>query len=206
MSKIHLIQSREEFGPELRREELRKAWKINEGLFHEYTHFDGKPSFSELFAMCKPDMVNVIANSDIYFSAATCQQLEAFPTEGKHCWALSRWDVKPDGSSELWDHGDSQDVWVVYGEQDPLDAHTYLGRDGKHKPFTMGIAGCDNRLVHILQKAGYKVSNPSKTIRTFHLHNVDWRSYLHDPTGIARGGDKIERIPPPYGHAHPTHL
>lgn len=204
--KTHLIQSREEFGPDLRREELRKVWRINEGLFHEYTHPPGRPTFAELFAMCKPDVVNVITNADIYFSAATAQQLEAFPADGKTCWALSRWDVKPDGSSELWDHRDSQDAWVFYGVPKVSNVHTYLSRDAKQKPFTDGIAGCDNRLVHELQRAGFKVSNPSKTIRTYHLHLIDWRSYLHDPSGIARGGDKIERIPPPYAFAAPTHL
>ena len=70
----------------------------------------------------------------------------------------------------------------------------------------MGKAGCDNRLAHDLQEAGYLTTNPSKTIQTFHLHRVNFRSYLVDPTGIARGGNKIERIPPPYAFCAPTEL
>ena len=63
----NLIQSRELFGPPDRQEELREVWKRNEGLFDHYTHPEGRPTFGELFRMCKPGMLNVIANSDIYF-------------------------------------------------------------------------------------------------------------------------------------------
>ena len=69
-----------------------------------------------------------------------------------------------------------------------------------------GVAGCDNRLVYLLQQAGMIVTNPSRTIKCYHLHNVQWRSYLFDAAGVARGGDKIERIPGPYGFAKPKTL
>jgi hypothetical protein len=50
------------------------------------------------------------------------------------------------------------------------------------------------------------VLNPSLSIRAYHLHNVQWRSYLSDPESKARWGKKIERIPPPYHLVKPTHL
>ena len=187
--RLHLIQSRELFGPPERQDELREVWKMNEGLFDEHTAFEGRPTFSQLFRMCKPGMVNYIANSDIYF-----QRTDRVPPEG-HVWALSRYDVDADGRALLWDHRDSQDTWIVQGGPHEVDA-----------PYPMGKAGCDNALVHALQQAGFTVTNPSKTIRTYHLHNVNYRSYLVDPSGRARGGNKIERVPPPYAFVQPTEL
>lgn len=194
MLKTHLIQSQELFGPEERRAELRECWLRNKGLFDDVTHPEGRPAFTELFAMCKPDRVNFIANSDIFFDAFGIRAAADSISHGT-MYALSRHDVDAQGNATLWDHADSQDAWIVMGGPHKVDA-----------PFTMGVAGCDNALVHILRTAGFTVLNPSRTIAAYHLHNVQWRSYLVNPGGTARGGDKIERIPPPYGFAKPTHL
>jgi hypothetical protein len=59
----------------------------------------------------------------------------------------------------------------------------------------MGIAGCDNRLAYELQEAGFQVYNPSKTIQTFHLHDIPIRTFVENV---------IERIPPPYLLLPPT--
>lgn len=197
---VHLIQPREPFGPPERVEELREGWKRSDGLFSDYTHPEGRPTFSDLFTLCRPGYVNVIANADIFFDAQGVALIELFfaglheVVKYKTCLALSRWDIQPDGTSKLHEHADSQDVWIVYG-QPTIDA-----------PFTMGKAGCDNSLAHILASAGFNVINPSKSIKAYHLHNVQWRSYLVNPGGTARGGDKIERIPPPYHLVKPSAL
>lgn len=188
---LHLIQPRELFGPSARQEELKTCWRINDELFDEVTTPVGRPTFAELFSLCKPDRINVIANSDIYFDA-TIHLANPSPSQ---VYALSRWDVLDDGASVLWDHPDSQDVWIVNGGPHSVPAR-----------FLMGVAGCDNALAFILQSEGYIVINPSKTIKAHHLHLVQWRSYLMDPTGKARGGDKIERVSPPYAMIKPTTL
>ena len=190
MNGVHLIQSRELFGPPERQAELRQVWAKNDALFPFQTHPEGRPSFAELFLMCKPRMLNVITNADIYF-----EELPIHPFSPSEVFALSRWDVRPDGQAYLWDHGDSQDTYVIYG------GPHYIRAD-----FPQGVAGCDNRLLHVLRTAGYTVTNPSKTIKTYHLHNVAWRSYLVDPNGKARGQDKIERIPGPYAFCKPPEL
>ena len=189
---IHLIQPRSLFGPPERQAELLTCWRKTDeqDLFTAKIHPEGRPTFTELFSMCLPGMVNVVANSDIYFDSTIHF---AKPT-ASHCYALSRWDVNADGSIALWDHLDSQDVWVFWGRPEVT------------ADFTMGIAGCDNRLVYLLQQAGMIVTNPSRTIKCYHLHQIQWRSYLFDAAGVARGGDKIERIPGPYGFAKPKTL
>lgn len=185
----HLIQSRELFGPIDRQDELREVWKRNECVFDEHTAFEGRATFTELFRLCKPGMVNVIANSDIYLG-----RIAHIPPEGT-VWALSRYDIDPTGAAVLWNHLDSQDTWIVFGGPHEVDA-----------PYPMGVPGCDNALIHALRQAGFTVTNPSKTIRTYHLHLSQYRSYLDGGNGQGRGGAKIERVPPPYAFAKPTEL
>lgn len=187
---VRLIQPRELFGPEARQAELKRCWELNERLFDSYALPEGRPTFNELFQLCEPDAINVIANSDIYFLNHEVDLIRyAFtrpgcgPEERPHlCLALSRWDVMPDGSVVHHDHRDSQDLWIFYGKPQGIDAS-----------FTMGNPGCDNALAWLIKQAGYTVLNPSKTIRTYHLHNVPWRSY-----GEGRGMPKMHRIQPPY--------
>ena len=191
----HLIQPRELFGPPERQDELRKCWAMNDAVFTDQTHPADRPTFTELFRMCKPAAFNIIANSDIYFSPHTFDGFDDRWFDVRVCMALSRWDVLPNGEVKLHDHCDSQDSWIVYGGPHEVDA-----------PFPMGVPGCDNALLYSLQVAGFKVSNPSKTIRTYHLHNSAHRTYLSDENGHGRGGKKMYRIPPPYAFAKPTEL
>ena len=199
----HLIQSNELFGPRDRQEELLEVWKRNEGLFDYYTHPEGRLTFAELFRLCKPGMLNVIANADIYFEPHEVDLIRyAFTRAGVGRYerdtlalALSRWDVDPTGVPMLWSHHDSQDTWIVYGGPHEVDA-----------PYTMGVPGCDNALIHALQQAGFTVSNPSKSIRTYHLHLSNYRSYLDNGNGQGRGGAKLYRVPPPYAFVQPTEL
>ena len=188
--KLHLIQPRELFGPEERECELLYCWFINDRIWDKVTAPEGRPTFTEMFRMCKPDMINVIANSDIYFDDTIRE-----PIGANEVRALSRWDIQADGSAKLWDHQDSQDAWIVYGGPHEVDA-----------PFTMGTPGCDNKLLWILREAGWRVTNPSKTIKAYHLHLVDFRSYLSGESGKARGGAKLYRLPPPYAFCKPHEL
>jgi hypothetical protein len=43
--------------------------------------------------------------------------------------------------------------------------------------FTLGMRGCDNRIAAEFEIAGYRVSNPSKSIRSYHVHNSGIRNY-----------------------------
>ncbi len=190
---LHLVQPRELFGPPERQAELLECWRLNDAVFDAVKAPKGRPTFNELFALCKPDAVNVIANSDIYFDQDSVDLLHNLGS--KECFALSRWDEEEFGRYRLWDHADSQDAWCFRGIPQGIDA-----------PFTMGIPGCDNNIAWLIDQAGYVVRNPSRTIRAYHLHNVEWRSYLADPEGKARGGQKMERIPPPYKLVKPTTL
>lgn len=185
-----LIQPRDLFGPPERQAELQHCHRMNDMVFGpDVIAPTGRPTFNDLFDLCDPDAINVIANSDIYFT-----ELPPHPKPWE-AWALSRWDVDADGNVKLWDHADSQDVWIFHGKPIGIDA-----------PFTMGVPGVDNALAWIIEHSGYNLRNPSRTVKAFHIHNVQWRSYLAEPGGMARGGQKQQRIPPPYKLVKPTAL
>jgi len=129
--------------------------------------------------------VNIICNSDIYF-----ESLSLFSTiKQGECYALSRWDVGSDGTIKLFNRPDTQDTWVFRGRINEI----------KDCDFPQGYAGCDNAIADKIEKAGYKILNPSKDIKTFHLHNSGVRNY--DATAKSK-----DRIPPPYRQIWPHHL
>lgn len=184
--KVHLIQPRAFFGPPERHFELAKAWARNEtaGFDRITPIYEGRPTFSDMFAVCEPRMVNVIANSDIYLDPESVDVLRSMSMGD--CYALSRWDVGQDGNATPYHLRDSQDVWA------------FCGRPMFAADFALGVPGCDNRIARLFLDNGYRVSNPCNAVKCYHLHNVAWRSYLVAPDGRARGGDKIERVPGPY--------
>jgi hypothetical protein len=145
----------------------------------------GKPSFNDFFALSK-DGINIFTNSDIYITDEEVSKIKIFiehlSNKEKTCLALSRWDVHHDGSSTHFDRADSQDTWIFFGK---IDFRT------KYE-FGMGVAGCDNVLAHQLNEYGYRVLNPSKQLKTFHLHLSGVRNYLDN------AGRVFFRLEPPY--------
>jgi hypothetical protein len=184
---LHLIQPRELYGPPERQAELQQAWDINDAIFDAVTIPHGRPTFTDLFAMCRADAVNVIANSDIYFDHTLSENIHIL--EEDEVWALSRWD---DGGTTLvpYYRADSQDAWIVRGGPYGIDA-----------PFTMGVPGCDNAIAHILCVAGFNLLNPCMSVKAIHLHKSGYRTY-----GEGRGKPKEYRIPPPYQQVQPCSL
>lgn len=166
-----------------------------------------RPTFNDYFAITKKlfnsDInINIISNLDIIIPHESLSQiknsdihkvvLDYFPNIST-CLALSRWDIT--NKSEdfkngvvLFDRADSQDTWIFKGGVNHI-----LGAD-----FTIGIAGCDNSIAHLLEQHGYNVINPSRTIKTYHLHLTNIRNY----TDIS--GHAIQRIQPPYKLINPT--
>jgi hypothetical protein len=133
--------------------------------------FDGNPTYGAFFnainAVTKPDDINIISNADIIFdeTIALTSQLKA-----NECWALSRWEMRIDYTKhpeQIQVYGDSQDCWIFRGKIKPLSK----------SDFPLGKLGCDNRIAYEIQKAGYKISNPSKSVHTWHLHNSNVRGY-----------------------------
>ena len=136
--------------------------------------------FEQINKVTEPNDVNIICNSDIFFDD-TIKFVEKMGE--KDMYALLRWEWGP-GGARFHERGDSQDTWIVRGKVEGV-----LGN------FQLGMRGCDNRIAHEFQQAGYRVTNPAKTIRTYHVHNSQVRNYT-----------MADLIPPPYLTIMPSTL
>lgn len=163
-----------------RQNEIDECFENNREVFDRVIKVSGRPTFQELFNLSKdyPDDINVFCNSDIYFT-----EVETLKSINKNeCYALTRWDFK-EGKLHFFNRIDSQDSWVFKGVAKNIQAN-----------FTAGLWGCDNRLLHEIERAGYKVLNPSLSIITIHLHKEDKRNQDRTP---------LNTVPPPYKNLSP---
>lgn len=145
----------------------------------KYSHY-----FNVLNKITNNDDINVISNADIYFDE-TVQLFEKLDYDT--FFALSRWDIVEDGSAVHFNRPDSQDVWAWRGKSKPI-----------YNDFNIGVPGCDNRLAHEINKAGYKIKNPSFQIKTYHLHLTNLRNY--------NVKTRREAIPGPYFTVYPENI
>jgi len=127
--------------------------------------------------------INILCNLDIYFddTVIKVKNIQEF-----QFYCLSRWEVRGN-NIDFSNRPDSQDVWIFKGKCKPINGDFYLG-----------WAGCDNRIAHEAQTAGYQVSNPSIDIKTYHIHNSNLRNY--------RVGDRSTTVPEPYLTLQPCQL
>lgn len=157
-----------------RNKELEKCFAFNQDLFgpENVIIFNSRLPFSDFFAMINlcvnENEISIIANSDIYFQSLLW--LETI--KANEVFALSRWE-----GNTLYDHEDSQDAWIFRGKIKPVPDCN----------FGLGIPGCDNAIADRLQRAGYTVLNPSKSIKAIHLHSSNIRNY-----------DRRITVPKPY--------
>lgn len=140
---------------------------------------DCRPTYNDFFEASKLDFFNdkpnklfFVSNTDIYFE--DLYKVENFydlvSDKQNTVLALSRWDVQSDGSIKYIDRLDCQDAWIFYNSIDFRLSEN----------FTMGIAGCDNRLAYELYRQNYNILNPSDTIKIYHYHLSNVRRYIND--------------------------
>lgn len=76
-----------------------------------------RPTFRDFFNIInrftQPNDINIIANSDIYFQDVDYNHFKDLGHND--CYALSRWDVQPDGSAIHYSNPSSQDTWIFRG-------------------------------------------------------------------------------------------
>jgi hypothetical protein len=147
-----------------------------------------RPTYNDYFAITKnlfngENNINIISNLDIIIPSETLKLIGNY-INNKTCLALSRWDIQnlEKNISTHFDRDDSQDTWIFLGSVNNINL----------ADFTLGKAGCDNKIAYLLGENGYYVINPSKTLKTHHLHLTNVRNYLNVV------GEATERIPPPY--------
>ncbi len=151
--------------------------------------FTARPTYSDFFEVINNNSlvldINIISNSDIFFDE-TLKLLSNI--KENECYALSRWNMNPNGSITLFERRDSQDVWVFRG-------HVPDSIPGN---FSLGKPGCDNRIAHEIQSANYRIYNPCLSIRTIHFHNTEVRNFDWN--------NEAEKVQPPYLLLDPAYL
>ena len=149
-----------------------------------------RPCYDDFFRwineIAGPEDISIIANPDIFFDASA-RVLQTRNPRRDEVFALSRWDLLARGESRLYDHNDSQDTWIVRGKVN------HVGGD-----FPIGVPRCDNRVASEFEKAGYRVLNPSFSIRSFHLHAGNRVPYATNC--------RPDFVAPPYKYVWPHNL
>lgn len=158
-----------------------------------FIEYNLRPSYNRFFYCTKLFPVsdyNIIANTDIYFNE-TLKKIELLQWRSQtrpFALALSRWDMLPQKRLIYYNHPDSQDVWIFRGRVEPISG----------AEFTLGRAGCDNKIAYLLEQAGHNVQNPSHEIQAIHLHNTPIRNY-----NVAQDHRDIR---PPFKIVHPCYI
>ena len=123
--------------------------------------------FQQINNITEPNDINIICNSDIFFDETIILAENIKPNQ---MYALLRWEWYSPTNITFNERPDSQDTWIVRGKIENVFG-----------AFTLGIRGCDNRIAAEFVKSGYAVSNPSKSIKSYHVHQSNIRNYtVHD--------------------------
>ncbi len=157
------------------------------------------------FAVTAPDNVVIaFANADIAIDSQSWRTLWSVDLQDKFI-ALLRYDVPASGFVEeaqiFGPRADSQDCWVVRAADVKKRSDKLCG---PALEFRFGQMGCDNTIAIEMLRQKFCVVNPAQTLKTFHFHASDVRSYSKtdvldrpmfqyvQPTGIHELEPKIQ--------------
>ncbi len=137
----------------------------------EVIFIEERPTFEQFFNLANifyRDEKIIIANADIHFDN-TLDLIYKRQLKNK-LLALTRYDRTENGEYELHDNDclvtPCQDSWIFLA---PIKSF-FCG-------FQLGILGCDPALAYAALKAKLHVLNPSRTIKTYHVHSSNIRTY-----------------------------
>lgn len=122
------------------------------------------------------NLIFILCNSDIYFDKSLIE-LEKINFKKKFL-AITRYNIKNDKSILARNPGTCQDTWIWKNQ-------IVVSKDKKFKSYhrdgiKLGILGCDNYMVYLMNYSGYKIENPCRLINTFHLHQNDFRTWKNN--------------------------
>lgn len=157
--------------------------------------YENRPTYREWFSLTRKysdnNSISCLSNTDIFFLEESVDKIKNFQFENATIMSLSRWDVnniEDIKGAKVFDRSDSQDSWIVKSSF----------KDVPEANFTLGIAGCDNKIAYCLEQHGYTLINPCYDITSYHLHNSNVRNYINK--------SHVERLQPPYSRVIPVKL
>lgn len=119
----------------------------------------------------KQEVYVVFSNSDIYLDHTICA-LYSIDMNKKFLALLRYEDDNTKNEPKIFGpRPDSQDTWILNSTS--LDFEPTESDFG----FPFGISGCDNAISLEMFKKRFVVANPCLTIKTYHVHNSNVRTY-----------------------------
>lgn len=113
----------------------------------------------------------ILSNADMYFDDTITELWKIDMNNKMLC--LLRWNVDIHGHSTLFGpRADSQDSWICL-------SNTIKSKNIDYSLFNyhLGMPGCDNAFAGHILKHKILISNPSMSIKSYHLHNSNIRNY-----------------------------
>ncbi len=132
----------------------------------EIISWPGQPTYKDFFDFANEhlkDQVVIVANTDIFLDD-TLSSIEKLDfTRERLVLALTRYNV-PEYKGRWRRHVRSMDTWIFKTPMEYKDARYLIGKPG-----------CELAMLDEWIAIGYNVSNPSLTIKTWHVHLNDAR-------------------------------
>lgn len=119
------------------------------------------------------NVFTVLSNADIYFDESLTNLWKMNLKE--RMLALLRWDDDGRGANHASIFGpraDSQDTWIFLSDSIRQTAWNMSDFD-----FQLGQVGCDNAFAGSILRNRFLITNPAMTIKSYHLHNSNIRTY-----------------------------
>ena len=176
---VNLFSTHFDCGHTGRQKELDYCLKVNQKnpLIDRVYKFANRPTFHQFFEQTRKlpvEDINILANADIYFDDSLRYVVNIGPRD---CYALTRWEIDEEYNvvsfKDMHAYNKeakpqhSQDVWIFRG---PVMKNV-MGH------FHIGQPGCDNRIAYEIFRGGYRITNPSLTIKAIHKHKEKERNY-----------------------------
>jgi hypothetical protein len=144
-----------------------------------------KPTFNFFFEkinqLAGPNDISIICNADIFFDK-TISLVSKIGV--KEVFAISRWEWRKINNSSTQGDINIQNTWVIRGKIENVDGN-----------FLIGAPGSAGKIAFELQKAGYRIVNPFRSIKTYHFHDSGVRNHTEQ-----------DRVPGPYLSVDPMSL
>lgn len=118
---------------------------------------------------------NIIINSDIFFDNSIEKLLYSNLHDTKTMCCLLRYELNTNdiNKSELHKglYPSSQDTWIIHSNNQLTD------KEINNFDFNFGVPGCDNAIVYIFHKLNFEVINDPFSIKSYHYHTSNDRTY-----------------------------
>lgn len=143
--------------------------KDNVEIIYVNKRLNFKDIFEYINSISSDSDINIVSNLDIFFDD-TIKLIEQM--KDNDFITLTRWDIDvKTKQARFFNVNCSQDTWIWKGVVDLEKVDLDFG---------FAQPGCDNAICGEFHENGYRVLNPSLTVKTYHLHTDTSRGYTDD--------------------------